>query len=55
MSTHHRVFPDVRAAFCILPVGDLPPLEYSDILVSESLYFPHEPAIPYLKWKTEAP
>lgn len=44
----------MQVAFCILPVGDLPLLGYSDILVSESLCFPHEPAIPYLKLKTEA-
>lgn len=45
-STNHIVFQDVQVAFYILPVGDLLLQEYSDILVSENLYVPHEPAIP---------
>lgn len=52
-STNHKVVQDVQVAFYILPVGDQPLQEYSDILVSESLYFLHEPAIPYFKLKTE--
>ena len=53
-STDHRVFQGVQVAFCILPEGDPPLPEYGDIPVSESLYFLHEPAIPYFKLKTEA-